>query len=293
MSRIYFSEKEMESLYNHGEVMFETGYTLRPPWPQAFLVSADPTLEENNITVRTTTFNPLSWDPYTMSVSIPAVDDKVVSGMRQGGECVLGLPARDMLRQLTICAQRLPRGVSEVQVARLKLAKSQRVEIPSLDDCPVNFECQIAHVERYYTNFVYFLRFLGASIKPDLLFLSRQEIVAIYPTNLIDEIVDDKGVVRQRVGLIKELFLCPTFPVGPKLGWYSNFKGWMKDLAEENYLKPDEYQKAIDWFESWKIVFPHPDSAERSRLKNNFTEFCRLLSNEMWEELHQFMRQTN
>jgi flavin reductase (DIM6/NTAB) family NADH-FMN oxidoreductase RutF len=293
MSRTYYSESELESLYNQGEVMSGTGYTLRPPWPQALLVSADPGLEENTITVRTTTFNPLSWAPFTMSVTIQANDDKVVRGMKVGGECVLGLPSRDMLRPLTICAQRFPRGVSEVQVARLKLAKSQHVQIPSLDDCPVNFECEIAHIEPYYSHFVYFLRFVGASIKPELLFLSRQEIVSIYPTNLIDEVVDANGVIKQRIGLIKELYLCPTFPVGPKLGWYSNFKGWMKDLSEENYLEPEECQKAIDWFEDWKIAFPHADSLERTRLKNNFTELCRLLSNEAWEELHQFMGQTS
>ncbi len=293
MPRTYYSEEELESIYSHGEGMSETGYTLRPPWPQALLVSVDPSLPANNITVRTTTFNPLSWVPYTMSVSIPANDDKVVRGMRAGGECILGLPSRIMLRQLTICAQRFPRGVSEVQVARLKLTKSQHVQIPSLDDCPVNFECEIAHIEQYYSHFVYFLRFVGASIKPELLFLRRQEIVSIYPTNLIDEVVDVNGVIKQRVGLIKELYLCPTFPVGPKLGWYSNFKGWMKDLADENFLKPGEYEKAVNWFEDWKIAFPHPDSPERARLKNNLTEFCRLLSNEDWEELHQYMDEAN
>ena len=130
MSRTYYSESELKSLYNQGEVMSEAGYTLRPPWPQAFLVSVDPGLKTNNITVRTTTFNPISWAPYTMSVTIQENDDKVVRGMKAGGECVLGLPSRDMLRPLSICAQQFPRGVSEVQVARLKLAKSQYVQIP-------------------------------------------------------------------------------------------------------------------------------------------------------------------
>jgi len=287
MTRIYYNEKELDQIYNNGKVMAEEGYTLRAPWPQAFLVTVDPQLPaQNNLTVRSLTYNPLSWNPYSMSVAVRNDDIKVLRGLSLNGECVMALPSRDMLRQLTICAQNLPLGVSEAQVARLNLVKSQYVNVPSLDDCPVNFECKIGLLQEYYTHTIVFLNFVGASIQPEMLFKSREEIVAQYPTNFIDEIEGEDGIVRQRVGLISELFLCPTFPVGPKLGWYSDFKGWMKDLAEENYISSEELEKAVNWYDRWKAIYATPESAERAQMQERFTEFSRLLANEQWDEIH-------
>ena len=290
MTKKFYSETELDALCAEEGVMQPMAYTLRSPMPQVFLVTGDPQLGDGGAVVRTTIMTPLSWHPYTKAVSIPLDDTKVVDNLREPGtQCVLALPSRELLRQLTICAHRLPPGISEAAVARLKLHKSLYVDIPSIEDCPVNFECVVDHVEEYHGHLVVFVRVVGASIDDAMVFLEREEIVSIYPTNYADEFVDEDGSVRMRVSLLSDLFLCPTFPVAHKQGWYGTFDIWMKDLFEEEYLNQDEYKQVIDWHTRWQEIFADLDGPDRAQLQANVTELIRLIAHERWEDLHAFL----
>jgi len=283
MAKVSFSEEELNALQDADPAR----HTLGAPMPQALLGTIDPRLGEGGASVRRVTLTPLSWGPYTTAISVPLDDEKVVRALREpGAECVLGLPSREMLRQLMLCSLRLPPGISEADVARLELRKSLYVEVPSIAACPVNFECAVDHLEAYHEHLIAFLRIVGASIDDRLLFLEREEIVTFYPTNYADEIVDDNGVVCMRVSLIRDLALCPTFPVGPKQGWYSTFDVWMRDLCDEEYLDHDEYEQIVGWHMRWQEVFPDLDSTERARIRRDLTDLVRLIAREQWEGVH-------
>jgi len=290
VAKRFYSETELDALCAEEGPMQPLAYTLRSPMPQVLLVTADPRLGEGGLAVRTTTMTPVSWNPYTKAISIPLDDIKVVRALRQpDARCVLALPSRKLLRQLTICSNKLPLGISEAAVARFKLHKSLFVDVPSIEDCPVNFECVVAHLEEYHGHLVAFLRVVGASIDDAMLFLERAEIVAIYPTNYADEVVREDGSVRTRVSLLSDLFLRPTFPVAHKRGWYGTFEVWMKDLYDEEYLNLDEYNRAIAWHARWQEVFADLDAPDRARLRADLTNLIRLIAHQRWEELHAFL----
>jgi len=119
-----------------------------------------------------------------------------------------------------------------------------------------------------------------------MLFLERNEIVSIFPTNAADQIVDQHGAVKMRVSLLSDLFLCPTFPVAPKQGWYGTFDIWMRDLADEGYLSGKEYEQVTAWYDRWQTVFADLDSAERALLRAKLTDLIRLIARQRWSELH-------
>jgi flavin reductase (DIM6/NTAB) family NADH-FMN oxidoreductase RutF len=290
MAKVSWTEAELEALYAAEGAMQPIAFTLGAPMPQVLLVAADPFLNDGSVAVRTTTLTPLTWGPYTKAVSVPLEDNRVVRALREPqAQCVLGLPSRRMLRQLAICTQRLPPGISEADVARLELHKSLYVDVPSIQDCPVNFECVVEHLETYHGHLVAFLRVVGASIDDAMLFLERDEIVSTYPTNDADRLVDRDGAVKMRVSLLSELFLCPTFPVAPKQGWYGTFDVWMRDLADEGYLSGGEYEQVVAWHSRWQELFADLDSAERAALRVKLTELIRLIARQRWPELHDFL----
>ena len=209
-----------------------------------------------------------------------------------GAECVLALPTRDQLRQITICSMRLPAGVSAAQIARFHMCKSLSIEPNSIDDCPVNFECLVTHVERYHTHLIAFLRVIGASIDPDVLFWDREDIVKTYPTNLADHVVDEKGMYRIRVSMLNDLYACPAFPVGPKGGWYGTFVTWMQDLCEESLISEAELQQIVEWHDMWDELFPLLDDPARADLRKRLTQISRLCARERWDELHNYLQRS-
>jgi hypothetical protein len=147
----------------------------------------------------------------------------------------------------------------------------------------------VEHLEVYHGHLVAFVRVVGASIDDGMLFLERDEIVSIYPTNYADEIVDTNGAVRMRVSLLSDLFLCPTYPVAPKKGWYGTFAIWMRDLADEGHLSGGEYEQVMEWHSRWEALFADLDSTERAALKTKLTELIRLITRERWSELHAYL----
>jgi hypothetical protein len=151
---------------------------------------------------------------------------------------------------------------------------------------PPATECVVEHTEVYHGHLVAFLRVVGASIDDGMLFLERDEIVSIYPTNYADEILDPNGAVKIRVSLLSDLYLCPTFPVAPKKGWYGTFEIWMRDLADEGHLSGAEYEQVRTWHSRWQERFADLDSAERASLRTKLTELIRLIARERWSELH-------
>lgn len=289
MAKTFLSESQINSCCAAKGSPENLARTLTAPMPQVMLVTQEPDLGAAGVTVRTATMGPLSWGPYTKSINIPSDDEKVVRRLVPGAQCVLGLPSRRMLRQLAICRLRLPRGVSEAGVARLKMCKSLYVDVPSIHDCPVNLECVIDHIERFHTHVIAFVRVVGSSIDDAYLFWERDRIVQMYPTNFADEVVGKDGAVRMRVSLLKDIYACPTFPVGQKVGWGDSFDKWMRDLADEKYLSPEDKEKILDWHRRWNEAFPNAKSDGRVARREQLTELCRLLVNEQWAKVHAFL----
>lgn len=289
MAKTFLRESQINSRCPADGTAPNLARTLTAPMPQVLLVTLDPDLGAAGMYVRTATLGPLTWGPYTKSINIPSDDEKVTRCLRPGAQCVLGLPSRKMLRPLAICRQRLPRGISEATVARLKMCKSLYVDVPSIHDCPVNLECVIDHAEPYHTHVIAFVRVVGASIDDQYLFWDRGKIIQTYPTNFADEVADKNGAVHMRVSLLKDIYPCPTFPLGQKAGWGDSFDRWMRDLADEKYLSREEQEQIGGWHRHWKEIFADSKSPERAALKKKLDELCRLLVAAEWEKVHAFL----
>ncbi len=289
MAKTFLTEAQITRSTSRSEQLPNLARTLTAPMPQVLLVIRDPQLGDEGVYIRTATMGPLSWSPYTKSVAIPREDEKTTGCLQPGAPCVLGLPSRKLLRQLAICRQRLPRGICEGAVARLQLHKSDTGPLPMVHDCPVNLECIMEHIEPYHTHVVAFVRVVGASIDESYIALDRAQIIQMYPTNFADEVFDESRGVRMRVSLLKDIYPCPEFPVGQKVGWGSNFDQWMKELADENYLSKKEQSQIAGWYRRWREIYRDRESAERKALKEKLTAVCHLLSAEQWKKVHAFL----
>jgi len=284
------SADELESL-QQGEVMDPIAYAVRAPMAQLLLVTRD-VPPGDSVCVRSTSLCPLSWRPYSQSINIPLDDERVVRNLSvPGAECVLAEPTRAQLRELAICGQRAPEGVCEADVARLTLCKSLHVDVPSIADCPVNLECVVDHVERYHTHLIAFTRVLGASIDDRYLFREREEIISVFPVNLVDDVRDANGDVRRRVSLLRDVVSCPTFPYAQKAGWGNDFGTWMGELRDEGYLSETECNLLHAWCARWDEMFTDAASPERATLKTRLTEVSRLIVQGRWAKLHDYLRE--
>ena len=146
-------------------------------------------------------------------------------------------------------------------------------------------------MERYHTHLIAFTRVVGASIDDRYLFKEREEIISVFPLNLVDDVLDASGNIRRRVSLLRDVIPCPTFPYAQKAGWGNDFNAWMRELRDEGYISEAECELVLAWRKRWDDLFMEAASPERAALKARLTELSRLIVQGRWAKLHDYLRE--
>ncbi len=261
-----------------------------PPRPADLCVTLDPISGETNAMAGTV--GPLTWTPYTLCLHVSRSESMdSYRNLVANRECVIALPTKEQIRETWILNMRLPRGVSELEVARLTPLPSERVAPPGIAECPVNLECRVEFFKDYYTHGIFFCKVIGGSVDEEMLSWPRERVMNSYPTYEVDDIQNEWGGHVERLGVLGELYETPLFPVGAKEGWWAGgIETWIEQLREEGYLSAAEARKMSDWQIAFESLFEDVGSADRAGPRAKLTRACELIAWEEWEALHEHLR---
>jgi flavin reductase (DIM6/NTAB) family NADH-FMN oxidoreductase RutF len=284
--KVYFDHDEIQERPNKrfpAADPFTIHYHFRPARPANLCVTLDRDTGEVNVSAGT--LGPLTWNPYTMCLHISRGSPHTYNNLYEGGECVVALPGKDIVKETWITALPLPRGISEAEVAGLTEFPSRHVKVPGIAECPVNFECVVEFKKDYYTHAIVFVRVLGASIDEKVLGMDREAVVRWYPTYEVDDVANEFGGSVERLGVMGEILECPRFPLAPKAGWYQSFDRWMTELREEGFLTPENLAAILALAREYNTFPPDPSNPRRSLLREIITALAKLIVNKKWTEI--------
>jgi flavin reductase (DIM6/NTAB) family NADH-FMN oxidoreductase RutF len=228
-------------------------FHFRPARPANILVTRDP--ETNELNVSAGTIGPLTWDPYTIVVHCARSSlDSVHNIQNVGAPCVIALPGTDIITETWITALSVPRGVNEAVVAHLTLVPSRLIDVPSIAECPVNFECRIEWYREQHSHYIAGVRVLGASIDDRAAAMSQEEAMRWYPTWEVDDVENAWGGDVERLGILGEFLSTPA--VRPQRGWGAPAIAWLADLHAAGELDEAAYATAERWLAEWEDLAP-------------------------------------
>jgi flavin reductase (DIM6/NTAB) family NADH-FMN oxidoreductase RutF len=293
MPKVYFTHDEIQERPNSRYPTPDKTtihYHFRPARPANFCVTRDVLTREVNVSAGT--IGPLTWKPYTMCLHISIKGSPhTYANLSVGSDCVIALPGRDIVDETWFTALPLPRGISELEVAGLHTSPSKLVDVPGIEECPVNFECRVEFKKDYYTHGIVFVRVVGASIEQKVLSMSREEVVAWYPTYEVDDMTNEFGGSIERLGVMGDLLPCPSFPLAPKAGWYQSFSTWMRELCDEGCLNEPTRDAILAWQEEYDSLFEKTRDPRRRELQALITRACRLIVTKQWDTLGALARE--
>lgn len=271
---------------------FQIHYHFRPARPANLCVTRN---KNGSVNVSAGTIGPLTWWPYTMCLHININDSPhSYRNLYEGGECVIALPSRNIVKETWITALPLLEGINEMEVADLHESPSTAVKVPGVAECPVNFECVVEFKKDYYTHAIIFVKVLGATIDEEVLSMSREEVLRYYPTYEVDDKANRYGGSLERLGVMGEILECPTFPYAAKHCWCKDFSIWMNDLKDENYLNADEFNRIEKLKAEYNSLFAAENSNQRYvELKNYFTQLPKFILNDKWDDVHKLIKTVN
>jgi flavin reductase (DIM6/NTAB) family NADH-FMN oxidoreductase RutF len=284
MSKIYFTHDQIQERPNTRYFTpdrHQIHYHFRPARPADLCITRDKELGVLNVSAGT--IGPLTWNPYTMCLHINIKSSPhTYRNLEVGAHCVVALPGRDIADETWYTALPFLRGINEMEVAGLHECPSKWIDVPGVMECPVNFECIVEFKKDYYTHGIVFVRVLGASIDEKVLSMTREDVVRWYPTYEIDDTANEFGGSIERLGVMGDIFECPTFPIGGKGGWYSDFRPWMKELEAEGYIGAEELNTILTLTERYNALLPDINSEAFKPLHKFFTELSKLLVRANW-----------
>ena len=262
-----------------------------PPRPADLCVTLD--AHSGEVNAMAGTLGPLTWTPYTLCLHVhrEASPDSY-RNLIANRECVIAFPTKEQIRETWILNMWLPRGISELEVARMTPLPSKRVKPPGIAECPVNLECKVEFAKDYYTHGIFFCKIVGGSIDEDMLAWPRERVMNHYPTYEVDDVRNKWGGHIERLGVLGELYDTPTFPVGAQEGWWAGgIETWIEQLKREGYLTAGEARRMSDWQITFESLFEEVDSPKRAEARAKLTRACELIAWEEWDELRKHVQE--
>lgn len=264
-------------------------YSASGPMPALILVWRHPVTDD--VLLRYTTMTPLSWEPFSMMVTVPQSDAHTVGTLHVGATCVMAWGTRETVRAHYLAALDLPIGLDQLAMARLHPVASPYGPVPHLRECPLNVECHVDRIVDHNGWRNYWLIVDYFSLDEEILPLPREVVLQRYHLYQADCVDNGQGGRQLRLGLASELKECPRFPVGPKSGWYSVFPRWVDELCAEGYLSPKEHDKLIAWHDRYLALFDQVTDPERVALHEQLTSACEAICWQEWPRLHALLAQ--
>ena len=66
--------------------------------------------------------------------------------LKESGECVINFPILSMLEEVKLCGTKSGKVIDKRKECAFTRRKSTGVDVPAIDECPVNMECKITQV---------------------------------------------------------------------------------------------------------------------------------------------------
>ncbi len=119
---------------------------------------------------------PCSTDPPLIAFSSDP-EHHTVKNILETKDFVVNIPGRKLLKQLWICAEDFPYGVSEIKKANLTEEESIKVQSPKIKECFAHFECKLSKQYRAGDHSLILGKVLRADIN-DEYFLGKKYLIS-------------------------------------------------------------------------------------------------------------------
>lgn len=262
-------------------------YSVCGPAPSPLLVWRHP--QTGEVLLRLTNMTPLTWEPFSMLVNASLDDAMVIDTLHEGATCVMAWGGRDVVRAGYLASLNMPVGLDQLGITRLHAVPSPYGPVPHIAECPLNIECHLDRIVDRHGCRTYWLIVDYMSLDEEILTLPREVVLQRYHLYEVDRVDNGMGGERLRLGLGSALHECPSFPVGPKQGWYATFPIWIRDLYEEGYLSVEERAQIVGWHGRWLAIFDDLERPERDTLRQHLTYVCAALAWREWPDLRQYL----
>ena len=89
--------------------------------------------------------------------------------IRKNGEFVINLPNGKLVKEADYCGTKSGRDIDKFEKCNLTKGKSSKVNIPYIDECPINLECKVIDIKEMPSHDVFTAEVVSVNVEESLL----------------------------------------------------------------------------------------------------------------------------
>lgn len=199
-------------------------------------------------------------------------------------ECVISFPGAAMMDQIWVAGLPLPKGINEIDVARLTALPSRKIKPSGIKECPVNIEAIVktsCAVGDHYTLFV--CQAVGVSVSEEMLQKDVENPLAYGILNfdpVFETAIATAGHSAPRLyfGRIdRQNLVRNPDDIGSSTKWLGSFEEWIEDEWSRGKISEAERRHIQELKERWQ---QNPDPESNSKIKDELTK---ILAEMIWD----------
>ncbi len=188
------------------------------------------------------------------------------------GECVISYYPSRLLKESWISGLPLPRGISEIDVARLTPLPSHKVTPCGIQECISNLECKIEHTYEISNSTIFIAKVVAVSVNEQS--LERDKNTPYHPGIVMDdllyEVCIDGNPPRLAYTRMDTSQLYHTDrTLGDANAWIGTFESWLESEVKRGRITAEEHRELSRLSQQW-LANPNPQS--NAFIKQTLTE---------------------
>ncbi len=179
---------------------------------------------------------------------LPARDGFV--NLQHSDEAVISYIPVNLMQESIVANLPFPRGISELEVAGLHTFRSRNIEVPSIEECPINIECKIINqMDLGETYMLYVAKVVGVSVNQSLVDIDNKGlgVFLIDPLFEINITRTKNGNSRLNYGqLDRNKISIPGDNFGSTGDWVGTFENFIKSEVGRGKITKSEHNQILD-----------------------------------------------
>lgn len=206
---------------------------------------------------------------------------QTMANMRKTKECVISYYPYSLLKESHITGLPIPRGISEIEVAKMTPLESVKVKPCGIAECPNNIECKVVDTFRASGTTIFILKAVAVNVSEEIYEKDRNH--PYQPGMVLADLMYEVSLngKPERINYMR-MDLEHVYRTGDELGddtlWTGTFESWLESEEKRGRISGEERSEMLSLCADW---LKNPDPVDNAEVKQRLTDMIKEMA---WRE---------
>ena len=196
---------------------------------------------------------------------------QTMHNMKKTKECVISYYPYSLLKESHITGLPVPRGISEIEVAKMTPVQSMKVVPCGIAECPNNIECKVVSTFDASGTTIFILKVVAVNVSEEIYEMDKKH--PYQPGTVLADLMYEVSLngKPERINYMRmnlDEVIRPGDDLGDDTLWTGTFESWLDSEVRRGRITDAERGQMLNLSDAW---LKNPDPAQNANVKAELT----------------------